>query len=257
MSGLGSLGRPSRAHDHRSGGRRSAHDHGVVADSAVMNATPADPLRQRLATARLYLCTDARHDRNDLESFLHAALSGGVDIVQLRDKTIDVRDELELQPLVARVAAEYGALVAVNDRADVARLTGAQVFHSGQGDLPVRASRQLLGPDVVLGRSTHSVEQATEAEADAHVDYFCVGPVWPTPTKEGRTAVGLDTVREVAESEPRAPWFAIGGIDHGNIEQLIEAGARRAVVVRAITEAPDPQDAAARLQAALSAQDRV
>ncbi|WP_216852812.1 thiamine phosphate synthase [Phytoactinopolyspora halotolerans] len=213
--------------------------------------TSTDPNRERLAGARLYLCTDARRDSGDLEQFLHAALSGGVDIVQLRDKTLDVKDELELQPLVARVAAEYGALVAVNDRADVARLTGATVFHTGQGDLPVGASRQLLGPDVILGRSTDSVQLATEADADPHVDYFCVGPVWPTPTKEGRAAVGLETVRAVAESEPRTPWFAIGGIDQSNIEQVVDAGARRVVVVRAITQASDPEQAAARLRSVL------
>lgn len=210
-----------------------------------------EPRRERLAAARLYLCTDARRDRRDLESFLHAALSGGVDIVQLRDKTLDIRDELELQPLVAKVAAEHGALVAVNDRADVARLTGAAVFHTGQGDLPVLASRQLLGPDVILGRSTHSVEQAGEADADREVDYFCAGPVWPTPTKQGRPAVGLETVRAVAEANPATPWFAIGGIDHENIEEVVAAGARRVVVVRAITKAADPHEATVRLRASL------
>ncbi|NED95657.1 thiamine phosphate synthase [Phytoactinopolyspora alkaliphila] len=213
---------------------------------------PAEPRHDRLAAARLYLCTDARSDRGDLESFLHAALSGGVDIVQLRDKTLGTRDELELQPLVSKVAAEYGALVAVNDRADVARLTGAPVFHTGQGDLPVPASRQLLGPDVILGRSTHSVDQAVAADQDRHVDYFCVGPVWPTPTKQGRPAIGLDTVRAVAETEPATPWFAIGGIDQTNIDQVVAAGARRVVVVRAITEAAEPREAAQRLRAALS-----
>ncbi|WP_129668865.1 thiamine phosphate synthase [Phytoactinopolyspora endophytica] len=211
-----------------------------------------DPNRERLAGARIYLCTDARRDRGDLEDFLHAVLSGGVDIVQLRDKTLEVKDELELQPLVARIADQYGALVAVNDRADVARLTGARVFHTGQGDLPVGASRQLLGPEVILGRSTNSVELATEADSDPHVDYFCVGPVWPTPTKQGRPAVGLDTVRAVADTEPVTPWFAIGGIDHDNVEQVVGAGARRIVVVRAITDADDPHSAAARLRAALA-----
>lgn len=215
----------------------------------MQNST--EPRRERLAAARLYLCTDARQDRGDLQDFLHAVLSGGVDIVQLRDKSIDVRTELELQPLVAKVAAKYDALVAVNDRADVARLTGAPVFHTGQGDLPVMAARQLLGPDVVLGRSTHSVEQAADADADSHVDYFCVGPVWPTPTKEGRPAVGADTIRAVADRQPATPWFAIGGIDLGNIHQVVDAGARRVVVVRALTDAADPRAAAEQLRAAL------
>ncbi|WP_053206482.1 thiamine phosphate synthase [Jiangella muralis] len=209
-----------------------------------------DP-RQRLADARLYLCTDARRDRGDLESFLHAALSGGVDIVQLRDKSLDARAELELQPLVARVAAEHGALVAVNDRADLAELAGAAILHTGQEDLPVAASRRLLGPDVLLGRSTHSAEQAAVAEADPDVDYFCVGPVWPTPTKQGRPAVGVETVRAVAATAPATPWFAIGGIDERSVAEVVGAGARRVVVVRAITAADDPEAAARRLRAAL------
>jgi thiamine-phosphate pyrophosphorylase len=216
-----------------------------------VNSNPTEPRFQQLAAARVYLCTDARRRQGDLERFLHAVLSGGVDIIQLRDKTLDVRDELQLQPLVFKIAAEYGALVAVNDRADVARLTGAAVFHTGQGDLPVLASRQLLGPDVLLGRSTHSAEQAAAADADRNVDYFCIGPVWPTPTKEGRPSVGLDTVRAVAEHQPTTPWFAIGGIDEENIAQVVEAGARRVVVVRAITDAPDPHEASLRLRAAL------
>jgi thiamine-phosphate pyrophosphorylase len=207
--------------------------------------------RRRLADARLYLCTDARRDRGDLERFLHAALSGGVDIVQLRDKTLDTRTELELQPLVAGVAAQYGALVAVNDRADVAELSGAAILHTGQEDLPVAASRRLLGPHVLLGRSTHSVEQAAVAEADPDVDYFCVGPVWPTPTKQGRPAVGVDTVRAVAATAPVTAWFAIGGIDERTVAEVVDAGARRVVVVRAITAADDPEGAARRLRAAL------
>ncbi|RIQ31179.1 thiamine phosphate synthase [Jiangella rhizosphaerae] len=214
-------------------------------------ATRAARWRRRLAGARLYLCTDARRDQGDLERFLHAALSGGVDIVQLRDKTLDARAELELQPLVAKVAAEYDALVAVNDRADLAELAGSAILHTGQEDLPVAASRRLLGPHVLLGRSTHSVEQAAAAEADPDVDYFCVGPVWPTPTKQGRPAVGVDTVRAVAESAPVTPWFAIGGIDERTVAEVADAGARRVVVVRAITAADDPEAAARRLRAAL------
>ncbi|MBB5787006.1 thiamine phosphate synthase [Jiangella mangrovi] len=206
---------------------------------------------RRLADARLYLCTDARRDRGDLERFLRAALSGGVDIVQLRDKTLDARTELELQPLVASVAAQYGALVAVNDRADLAELAGSAILHTGQEDLPVAASRRLLGPHVLLGRSTHSVEQAAVAEADPDVDYFCVGPVWPTPTKQGRPAVGVDTVRAVAATAPVTPWFAIGGIDERTVGEVVDAGARRVVVVRAITAADDPEGAARRLRAAL------
>ncbi|MFF2454231.1 thiamine phosphate synthase [Isoptericola sp. NPDC058082] len=208
--------------------------------------------RARLADARLYLCTDAREDRGDLENFLHAALAGGVDVVQLRDKTLDVARELEVQAVVARVAAEHGALWAVNDRADVAGLTGAPVVHMGQRDLPVPAVRSLLGPGPVLGRSTHSAAQAAEAEADPDVDYFCVGPLWATPTKPGRAAVGLDLLREVAATRPTTPWFAIGGIDAERLDAVLDAGASRVVVVRAITQAPDPGRAARELRERLA-----
>jgi thiamine-phosphate pyrophosphorylase len=207
-----------------------------------------DAVRARLADARLYLCTDAREDRGDLEVFLHAVLAGGVDVVQLRDKSLEVARELELQELVARVATEHGALWAVNDRADVASLTGAPVVHMGQGDLPVAAVRSLLGPGPVLGRSTHSAAQAAAAEADDDVDYFCVGPLWATPTKPGRAAVGLDLLRDVAATGPTTPWFAIGGIDGSRLDDVLDAGARRVVVVRAITEAHDPEQAARELR---------
>lgn len=206
-------------------------------------------VRARLADARLYLCTDARERQGDLERFLHAALGGGVDVVQLRDKSLDAARELELQALVARVAGEHGALWAVNDRADVAGLTGAPVVHMGQGDLPTGAVRALLGTGPVLGRSTHSASQAAAADADPGVDYFCVGPLWSTPTKPGRPGVGLDLLAEVAGSEPASPWFAIGGIDAERLDAVLDAGARRIVVVRAITQADDPGRAAAELAA--------
>ncbi|WP_418277779.1 thiamine phosphate synthase [Isoptericola jiangsuensis] len=206
-----------------------------------------DDTRARLADARLYLCTDARSERGDLEDFLHAALAGGVDVVQLRDKSLDVARELELQALVARVAAEHGALWAVNDRADVASLVGAPVVHMGQGDLPTAAVRTLLGDGPALGRSTHGAAQAAAADADPGVDYFCVGPLWATPTKPGRAAVGLDLLREVAATDPATPWFAIGGIDADRLDAVLDAGATRVVVVRAITRAPDPERAAREL----------
>jgi thiamine-phosphate pyrophosphorylase len=214
-----------------------------------------DP-RTRLADARLYLCTDARRGTDDLEPFLHAALEGGVDVVQLRDKSLEAAREVELHALVARVAAEHGALWAVNDRADIARLTGAPVVHMGQGDLPSGAVQTLLGDGPVLGRSTHSLDQALAAEADARVDYFCVGPVWATPTKPGRAAVGVDLVREVAAKEPATPWFAIGGVDDARLDQVLDAGACRVVVVRAITQADDPRAAAAGLRRRITDADR-
>lgn len=214
-----------------------------------------DP-RTRLADARLYLCTDAREATDDLEPFLHAALEGGVDVVQLRDKSLEAAREVELHALVARVAAEHGALWAVNDRADIARLTGAPVVHMGQGDLPSGAVQTLLGDGPVLGRSTHSLDQALAAEADPRVDYFCVGPVWATPTKPGRAAVGVDLVRDVAAKDPATPWFAIGGVDEARLDQVLDAGARRVVVVRAITQADDPRAAAAGLRRRITNADR-
>jgi thiamine-phosphate pyrophosphorylase len=214
-----------------------------------------DP-RTRFADARLYLCTDARQATDDLEPFLHAALEGGVDVVQLRDKSLEAAREVELHALVARVAAEHGALWAVNDRADIARLTGAPVVHMGQGDLPSGAVQTLLGDGPVLGRSTHSLDQALAAEADPRVDYFCVGPVWATPTKPGRAAVGVDLVRDVAAEDPATPWFAIGGVDDARLDQVLDAGARRVVVVRAITQADDPRAAAAGLRRRITDADR-
>lgn len=219
----------------------------MITLTPVTDTQPAPDPRTRLADARLYLCTDAREERGDLEGFLHAVLEGGVDVVQLRDKTLDVARELELQALVARVAGEHGALWAVNDRADVAALTSAPAVHMGQRDLPVAGVRTLVGRGPVLGRSTHSREQAAAAEADADVDYFCVGPLWATPTKPGRDAVGLDLLREVAATEPATPWFAIGGIDAARLDEVLDAGARRVVVVRALTQAEDPLRAAAEL----------
>ncbi|WP_460704080.1 thiamine phosphate synthase [Myceligenerans halotolerans] len=217
-----------------------------------------DP-RTRLADARLYLCTDARESSGDLEPFLHRVFSGGVDVVQLRDKSLDATRELELHALVARVAAEYGALWAVNDRADIAGLAGAPVVHMGQDDLSPADVRTLLGGGPVLGRSTHAFDEAVAAEADDRVDYFCVGPLWSTPTKPGRPAVGLNLLREVAATRPATPWFAIGGIDADDdgpgptrLDQVLEAGATRIVVVRAITRAEDPEKAAARLRRRLT-----
>jgi thiamine-phosphate pyrophosphorylase len=219
-----------------------------------------------LTTARLYLCTDARKDRGDFAAFVDAAFAGGVDIIQLRDKSLEAAEELELLEVLQQAAQRNGRLWAVNDRADVAALSGAPVFHIGQKDLPLHAARKFLGTGAAIGLSTHGREQIDAAIASSGtpgLDYFCVGPVWATPTKPGRAAVGLDLVRYAAEATRRAeetghaggvvPWFAIGGIDLANVEQVLEAGARRIVVVRAITEAADPSGAARTLLAALDA----
>jgi thiamine-phosphate pyrophosphorylase len=217
--------------------------------------------RERLATALLYLCTDARRERGDLAEFADAALAGGVDIIQLRDKgspgeqrfgPLEARQELEALEVLADAARRHDALLAVNDRADIAVAAGADVLHLGQDDLPLAIARDILGAGPLIGRSTHDLAQVTTAVAEA-VDYFCVGPCWPTPTKPGRPAPGLDLVRAAAELGTDKPWFAIGGIDEQRLPEVLAAGARRIVVVRAITGAEDPRAAAQKLKARLAA----
>ena len=217
--------------------------------------------RDRLTTAQLYLCTDARRELGDLAEFADAALAGGVDIIQLRDKgspgeqkfgPLEARQELDALEVLADAARRHNALLAVNDRADIAVAAGADVLHLGQDDLPLPIARDIIGPGPAIGRSTHDRAQATAAAAEA-VDYFCVGPCWPTPTKPGRPAPGLDLVRATAELATDKPWFAIGGIDEQRLPEVLAAGARRIVVVRAITGAEDPLAAAQRLKARLAA----
>ncbi|WP_030756551.1 thiamine phosphate synthase [Streptomyces griseus] len=203
--------------------------------------------RERLADARLYLCTDARKRQGDLPAFLDAVLSSGVDVVQLRDKGMEAGEELEHLAVLADACRRHGTLLAVNDRADVAHAIGSDVLHLGQGDLPVPAARAILGGGVLIGRSCHAESEVDAAAAEPGVDYFCTGPCWPTPTKPGRHAPGLDLVRHAAGLAQDRPWFAIGGIDATNLDQVLDAGARRIVVVRALTEADDPAAAAASL----------
>ncbi|MFB8205545.1 thiamine phosphate synthase [Kitasatospora purpeofusca] len=201
--------------------------------------------RDRLADARLYLCTDARREQGDLAEFLDAALAGGVDIVQLRDKGLEAKQELAALEVFADACRRHGKLLAVNDRADVAHAAGPDVLHLGQDDLPVPAARAILGEDVLIGRSCHAESEVDAAAVEPGVDYFCTGPVWPTPTKPGRFAPGLGLVEYAAKLSTGRPWFAIGGIDLGNLDEVLAAGARRVVVVRAITAAEDPGAAAA------------
>ncbi|GAT11202.1 thiamine phosphate synthase [Mycolicibacterium novocastrense] len=217
--------------------------------------------RERLASASLYLCTDARRERGDLAEFADAALAGGVDLIQLRDKgspgeqrfgPLEARQELEALEVLADAARRHGALLAVNDRADIALAAGADVLHLGQDDLPLAVARGIVGEGSVVGRSTHDVDQVAAA-VDEAVDYFCVGPCWPTPTKPGRAAPGLELVRHTAQLGTAKPWFAIGGIDAERLPQVLAAGARRVVVVRAITAAEDPGAAASSLKVALQA----
>jgi thiamine-phosphate pyrophosphorylase len=218
-----------------------------------MPALSGDEIRARLDAARLYLCTDARTDRGDLAEFADAALAGGVDVIQLRDKTgaLEARGEIAALEVLAEACARHGALLSVNDRADVALAVGADVLHLGQDDIPVPLARRILGDQVVIGRSTHSVDQALAAASEPGVDYFCTGPCWPTPTKPGRSAPGLDLVRATAAASVSRPWFAIGGIDGPRLPEVLAAGASRIVVVRAITEAADPTAAARELRSPL------
>ena len=223
--------------------------------SAIHDPAPAvttAPTSPDLAGARLYLCTDSRAEQGDFADFVRAAYAGGVDVIQLRDKNIEAARELELLDVLRSVAAEFGALWAVNDRADIARISGAPVFHVGQQDLPLPAARSLLGPAVAMGLSCHDPAQASAA-ALSGADYFCVGPLWATPTKPGRAAVGLSLVEHAASLGTSKPWFAIGGVDLSTVDQVVDAGATRIVVVRAITHAEDPTAAARELLARLPA----
>lgn len=208
-----------------------------------------------LDAARLYLCVDSRSRTGDLEDFLDAVLANGVDIVQLREKGLEARVEIALLETFAAAAQRHGALFAVNDRADVARAVNAQVLHLGQDDLPAPVAREIVGPDVLIGRSTHSPAQADAARGEPGVAYYCTGPTWATPTKPGRAAAGIELIEHAAAKQDARPWFAIGGIESlARLDEVIAAGARRAVVVRAITEAEDPGSAAAAFAARLRAE---
>jgi thiamine-phosphate pyrophosphorylase len=210
----------------------------------------AGPLRrERLRTARLYFVCDAQPRGGDPEPLLRTALDGGVDIVQLREKSLPAR-EIELAALTfRRLCDTYSALFIVNDDPELAIACGADGVHVGQEDASPSQAREVLGADAIVGLSTHSAEQIAAA-AEAPVDYISVGPVWETPTKEGRPGVGLELVTHAAESAPH-PFFAIGGIDPSNAAQVVGAGADRLGVVRAIRDAEVPSAAAAALREAL------
>jgi thiamine-phosphate pyrophosphorylase len=212
----------------------------------------AGPLRrERLRTARLYFVCDARPHGEDPEPLLRAALDGGVDIVQLREKS-HPRRAIELAALTyRRLCDTYSALFIVNDDPELAAACGADGVHVGQEDTPPWEAREMLGPDAIIGLSTHSREQIAAA-AEAPVDYISVGPVWETPTKEGRAGVGLELVSHAAEAAPH-PFFAIGGIDPSNASQVVEAGARRLGIVRAVRDSEAPATAARELRQALAA----
>jgi thiamine-phosphate pyrophosphorylase len=207
-----------------------------------------DHRRERLQAARLYFVTDVRPG---LEELLAAALAGGVDMVQLRDKRASDSELLAAATLFRRACDEHGALFWLNDRPDLAAACGADGVHVGQDDMPPAETRALAGPEVLIGLSTHSPAQLDAALVADEADQLSVGPVWETPTKEGRPAAGLSYVQYAAAHARGRPWFAIGGIDLDNVRDVIAAGASRVVVVRAIRDADDPRAAAAALKAAL------
>lgn len=207
--------------------------------------------RGRLAEARLYLCTDGRGGGAELDAFLDAVLGAGVDVVQLREKRAEAREQLALARLFRAACDRHGALFMVNDRLDLALAAGADGVHLGQDDLPPDIARAQAGDDLVIGRSTHSLDDIRRAVAEP-VDYLAVGPVYETPTKPGRPATGLELV-ELAAREAARTWFAIGGINPTNLHAVLQAGARRIAVVRAITLAGDPAHAVKTLRAELDA----
>jgi thiamine-phosphate pyrophosphorylase len=192
------------------------------------------------AEARLYLVTPARPDLADL---LEAAVRGGVDIVQVRERSLTDRQLLTALDGARAVTHRLGVPLVVNDRPDLAVICGADMVHVGQDDLPVGSVRRFGLP---VGLSTHTRAEIDEADGD----YIGVGPIYATPTKEGREPTGLELLRHAAASA-RQPWFAIGGIDRTTVEEVVAAGAERIAVVRAICDAPDPEAAARELRSAL------
>jgi len=220
--------------------------------------------RARLAAARLYLvcspisdwsASDASSAEAALPDLLRGAIAGGVEIVQLREKHLPDEQLVAVANAARALCERLGALLIVNDRPYVAREIGADGVHVGQDDMPVAEVRELVGPEMLIGLSTHAPGEidAVAAEADAGlVDYIGVGPVHATPTKPGRPAVGLELVRYAA-AHATAPFFAIGGIDAANAPAAIDAGARRLCVLRAIAAAEDPERAARELRGLLDA----
>jgi thiamine-phosphate pyrophosphorylase len=209
-----------------------------------------DMRAQRLAEARLYFVTDALGGAQHARPIVEAALEGGADIIQLRDRELSPEGLAQAAAAFRQAASAAGALFLVNDDPALAGRFEADGVHVGQDDAGVAEARRAVGEGALVGLSTHSPEQlagATAAEKGDRPDYVSVGPVWETPTKPGRPAAGLDYVRHAA-ANAALPWFAIGGIDGGNIEEVASAGAERVVVVRAIRDAADPRAAAGALR---------
>jgi thiamine-phosphate pyrophosphorylase len=209
---------------------------------------------QRLERAHLYFVCEGEPGGRAPDELLDAALRGGADLIQLREKGARGDDELAaLSRPFRRAANAHGALFILNDRPELVEACHADGVHVGQDDMSVADARAGAGPDALVGLSTHTPEQidsACQAEGEDRPDQISVGPVWATPTKEGRPAAGLELVRYAA-AHAAIPWFAIGGIDAGNVSEVVEAGAGRVVVVRAIRDAADPEAAARALRDAL------
>ncbi len=196
---------------------------------------PPSERRARLARAHLYFVADI----GGLERALDGALAGGADLVQLRDKTAGGHDLLAAAERARERCEARRALFILNDRPDLAVAAGADGVHVGQDDMSVARAREIVGDEAIVGLSTHSIEQA-DAGARSGADYIAVGPVHATPTKEGRPAIGLEPIRHAA-AHVGLPWFAIGGIDADTVGDVVDAGATRGVIVRAIAHAPDPE----------------
>jgi thiamine-phosphate pyrophosphorylase len=193
----------------------------------------------------LYLVATPRPHMPESEFLvrIRAALDGGVGILQLRCKDADALAYLKLADKVGELARSVGVAFIVNDRADIALATDADGVHLGQDDLPVEHARRVLPANTIIGRSSHEAEHATRAIAE-RATYFAVGPVWETPTKPGRSAAGLSYVREISMLAPDIPWYAIGGINLDNVDEVIADGATRIALVRAVLDAKDPAAAA-------------
>ena len=208
------------------------------------------PFDQRLREARVYLVLEATAAR-----VVEPALRGGVDLVQLRDKDAGDDEIVRAGRELRELCTAHGALFLVNDRPDLAVACDADGVHVGQDDMPVDEARAIVGRDRIVGTSTHTPDQVDAAEA-SDADYYAVGPVFETPTKAGRLPTGWDLIAYAAGRAAK-PWFAIGGIDPETARAAAAAGAERAVVVRAIRDAPDPEAAARAIRAALNAEEHV
>ena len=207
--------------------------------------------RAQLADARLYMVCNSAPSHHELPDLLRAAVAGGVDIVQLRDKLLSDDELVAVAHAAGILCQQLGVLLIVNDRPFVAIEAGVDGVHVGQDDTPAADVRELVGEEMLIGLSTHTPRQVDATDASL-VDYIGVGPIYETPTKPGRPAVGVELVRHAAAHAP-VPFFAIGGLNAGNLAGVIDAGARRACVLRAITDAEDPERAARELRERLLA----